>query len=160
MSRHSNFGFSSILLAFVMICILTFSTLALISANSDYQLSRKVEQNNTAYYNAEEKAYHTLAQIDEVLYEAYNESPDADSYYALVKDTVPAQCGAEVQETDDGYRIAYTIPMQDGQNLSVLLSVIYPSGSAQQLYEIAEWKSVHETVFVEDEPFHLFGSEE
>ena len=52
----SNFGFSTILLAFVMICIVTISALSLLTANSDYKLSQKVAEKNTAYFDAEKKA--------------------------------------------------------------------------------------------------------
>jgi len=34
--EFSNFGFSTILLCFVMICVVTFSALSLVSAYSDY----------------------------------------------------------------------------------------------------------------------------
>ncbi len=38
--EFSNFGFSTILLTFSMICIVTFSALAFVTANSDYKLKR------------------------------------------------------------------------------------------------------------------------
>lgn len=157
MNRHSNFGFSTILLAFVMICILTFSALSLISANSDYQLSQKAEKNNTAYYNAEREACRSLADIDSALAAAFGKSTDEASYYSLVEQTIPELCGGEVLKDTDGYRIAYTVPIQEGQTLSVILSVCYPAGTAGNFYEILEWKSVHESTYVEDEPFHLIG---
>ena len=52
--RFSSFGFSSILLIFVMICIVTFATLTLVTANSDYKLSKKVAAKSTSYYEGEE----------------------------------------------------------------------------------------------------------
>lgn len=64
MNRHTNFGFSSILISFIMICIVTFSALALVTANSDYKLSRKVADRNQQYYLAQEQAYEKLSQID------------------------------------------------------------------------------------------------
>ena len=51
----TNIGFSTILLAFSMICIVTFSALALITANSDYQLSQKVATKSTNYYLQKKK---------------------------------------------------------------------------------------------------------
>ena len=67
----SNFGFSSILLTFVMLCIVTFSALSLLTANADYKLSKKVADKTTAYYQAEEKAYLLLQKIDQDLAHAY-----------------------------------------------------------------------------------------
>ncbi len=77
----SNFGFSTILLAFVMICIVTISALSLITANSDYKLSKKVAEKNSAYYLAEEKAYEIMAQVDEQLAIAYAQSNTEHDYY-------------------------------------------------------------------------------
>jgi hypothetical protein len=155
MNRHSNFGFSTILLTFVMLCILTFSALALISANSDYRLSKKMAENNTAYYEAEVSASRTLATIDAALAEAFSESSDEASYVSLVEETVPPLCDGEFLETEDGYRIAYSVPIRDGQSLSVILSVRYPGGTGEHFYEITEWKSIHETTFTEEEPLNL-----
>jgi hypothetical protein len=155
MNRHSNFGFSTILLTFVMLCILTFSALALISANSDYRLSKKMAANNTAYYEAEVSASRTLATIDAALAEAFSESSDEASYFSLVKETVPPLCNGEFLETEDGYRIKYSVPIRDGQSLSVILSVCYPGGTYEHFYEILEWKSIHETTFTEEEPLNL-----
>ena len=67
----SNFGFSTILLSFVMICVVTFSALSLVSAYSDHKLSQKVADRTTAYYAAEERAYEKLARIDDILRESY-----------------------------------------------------------------------------------------
>ena len=39
-----HIGFSSILMVFTMLCLVTFATLSLITANSDYRLSLKVAE--------------------------------------------------------------------------------------------------------------------
>ena len=44
-----HIGFSSILMVFTMLCLVTFATLSLITANSDYRLSLKVAEKTTAY---------------------------------------------------------------------------------------------------------------
>lgn len=160
MNKYSNFGFSSILLSFVMICILTFSALALVSANSDYRLSKKMETNNSAYYTAEKDAYLTLAAIDSTLAAAYDASLDADSYYELAAQTVPSVCGQELVGSDSGYTATYTIPVGDDQTLRISLSIRYPAEEVKTFYEITEWKTIHETEYVEDQPLHLMGSDE
>jgi hypothetical protein len=138
-----------------MLCILTFSALALISANSDYRLSKKMATGNTAYYEAEASASRTLANIDTALAEAFSESSDEDSYVSLVEENVPPLCDGEFLEAEDGYRITYSVPIRDGQTLSVVLSVRYPGGTGEHFYEILEWKSIHETGFVDEEPLNL-----
>ena len=42
-----HIGFSSILMVFTMLCLVTFATLSLITANSDYRLSLKVAEKTT-----------------------------------------------------------------------------------------------------------------
>ena len=77
----SNFGFSTILLSFVMICVVTFSALSLITANSDYKLSKKVADKNQSYYQAQEQAYAKINMIDQVLADSYLASATADEYF-------------------------------------------------------------------------------
>jgi hypothetical protein len=159
-NKHSNYGFSSILLTFVMICILTFSALALISANSDWQLSQKAAANNTAYFSAEKEATLALARIDNALAVSFADSADEISYYDQVKETVPKLCGGDFEETSAGYELSYEVPVQDGLTLHVRLSICYPDRTAQNFYQILEWKTVHESSYVEDEPLHLMGEDE
>jgi Flp pilus assembly protein TadG len=159
MNRHSNFGFPTILLSFVMICILTFSALALVTANSDYRLSQKTEANNTAYYDAEEEAYLTLAGIDSALAACYGSSTDEASYFALAAETLPELCGGSLSESADGCVLTYTTAIRDSRYLRVVLVVCYPTGTDDHFYEIREWKSVQETTYVEDSTYHLIGNE-
>ena len=46
-------GTTSIVLIFVMLCMLTFSVLSLATAQADLRLSRKSAERTTAYYDAE-----------------------------------------------------------------------------------------------------------
>ncbi len=70
-NTFSNFGFTTVLIVFVMICIVTFSALAYLTAASDYRLSKKVADRTTDYYQAEEKAYLVLGEIDSALTGVY-----------------------------------------------------------------------------------------
>ena len=80
--EFSNFGFSTILLTFSMICIVTFSALAFVTANSDYKLSKHVADNNSSYYRACEKVWDEISQIDAILASAYEGSPDRAVFMA------------------------------------------------------------------------------
>ena len=75
-----NFGFSSILMGFCMMCMLTFATLALVTANSDYQLSQKVAEKNTNYYEVQNEAYQDIAKIDSMLMKVYSNNKNRDMY--------------------------------------------------------------------------------
>ena len=62
-----NVGTSSILMIFVILCLVCFATLSIISASADNKLSNKVLERTTAYYNACNEAEISLSQIDNAL---------------------------------------------------------------------------------------------
>ena len=148
MRGFSNFGFTTILLSFVMICVATFSALSLVSAYSDYKLSKKVADKTTAYYQAQEKAYEYLARIDDALKEAYLLSTNEASYYELAKDllskTVSLDCkGSWLYENED-YTYHFTQTIGEGQTLSVKLKLCYPTNKHSTFYKLLEWRSIYE----------------
>jgi hypothetical protein len=160
--RSFHFGFSTIMISFVMICIVTFCALALLTANADYKLSRKVADRTSAYYAAEETAYETLAQIDELLAESYqaaftkteyeqNARAALDEYAAdhpdiiILNDTTPA--------------VAYTVAFSDTQTLSVSLTVTYPPQNGDSFYTLTEWKTVSTVPESDSQTLDLIGKE-
>lgn len=148
-----NFGFSTILLAFVMICVVTFSALALVTANSDYRLSQKVAEKTKAYYAAEENAYIKLLYIDQILADCYLASGDETAYYTNVSHLV-AEYGT-FEEASGEYQLSFTETIADNQYLSVTLSIQYPTDSPDTFYEIEEWKTVYENTIPEDDYLDL-----
>lgn len=120
-----NVGSSSILVIFVILCLVSFAALSSVSANSDYRLSKKMADRELAYYNACNEAYEALSSIDIALYNAYLSAPDADSYFAQV-----------------GTGKSYTYPVSDIQSLQVTINILYPGTPSSPCYEIAEWRVV------------------
>lgn len=107
--RRWNFlsaGLSSILLVIVILCLITFAVLSLASADSDYRLSEKAAENNTAYYEGYSAAQEKLKAVDEKLFRLYNESKDEEEYYSKVFDAFETEDPAEGTDTniaaDDG----------------------------------------------------------
>ena len=144
----SNFGFSTILLAFVMICIVTIAALSLMTANSDYKLSQKVASKNTAYYEAEKKAYETLAEIDHLLANAYKEASGANGYYKNIETALAAQETGEYDRTTGSY--TYHVSIAENQNLEIKLKIYYPLDDTSGFYEIISWKSVYDEVEIDE----------
>ena len=144
----SNFGFSTILLAFVMICIVTISALSLLTANSDYKLSQKVAEKNTAFYEAEKQAYETLAHVDALLANAYAESTGANSYYKAVAQALEALDFGTYDRTLGSFQ--YEVEISENQSLQVTMLIHYPKGNEESFYEITTWKSVYEEVEIEE----------
>ena len=52
-NKTIHIGFSTILMVFTMLCLVTFATLSLLTANADYRLSKKVASKTEDYYEAD-----------------------------------------------------------------------------------------------------------
>lgn len=133
-----NIGITSIVLIFVMMCLLTFSVLSLVSAKADYSLSRKSADRTTDYYTAENQAADILQDIA-ICTERLAASADEETFYRLV-------C-SELENVDsitfpDEQHLAYTVPLGDEQLLSVSLTLSYKILEDGNHYQIDSWKTV------------------
>lgn len=142
--QFSSFGFSSILLIFVMICIVTFSTLTLVTANSDYKLSKKVADKSTNYFNGEAELYHQIATIDEKCMNAYYDTSDADDFYSAMN-------------LSDSHEIKLTQNISSTQYIEVILNVNYPDSGHVHFLEIKKWCIVNVPIEIEDAGLNLIG---
>lgn len=144
----SNFGFSTILLAFVMICIVTIAALSLLTASSDYKLSQKVADKNSAYYVAEKEAYENLAQIDDLLAQAYCKALGANSYYKEVEASLQNLSLGTYERTTGIF--SYAVPITENQDLKIEILIHYPSTETSPMYEVITWKSVYEEIEIDE----------
>lgn len=156
----SNFGYCSILLAFIMICIMTFSALSLITANSDYRLSKKVAEKNSNYYAAESNAYQTLSKIDTALSQAYQNSVDEHTYFATAETLITSIPSVKWEQTENHFQLSYSESISDTQELQITLQLQYPFGDSHCFYTILQWQSVSQSITPEEEPLNLIGSNE
>lgn len=152
----SNFGFSTILLAFVMICIMTLSAVSLLTANSDYKLSKKVAEKNKAYYLAEETAYNQLAEIDTILANSYMRTSSEQRYYYAIENALSQLGYGTYEKAASIYTYSYEVVISEDQTLHVILELHYPNSSNDTFYKIIKWQSEYETTIHEDEPLNLF----
>ena len=159
----TNIGFSTILLGFSMICIVTFSALALITANSDYQLSQKVATKSTSYYLAEKEAYITIAMIDQQLQKIYFSTHTENEYYEQALSTLSTltldNTLIHLDTTDDNSlacQISKTI--SDRQTLAISLLISYPQTDKMPFYTITQWQTITEEITEENKPLSLIGS--
>ena len=118
-----NIGSSSILLIFLILCLVSFAALSIVSANADSKLSRKVLERTTAYYEACNEAEKTLVDIDRTLINIYQNSADAEEYFSTV-----------------GHSKSYTIPISNLQSLQVNIEIQYPESDDDTFYKITSWQ--------------------
>lgn len=78
-SYFVNIGSSSLLVIFLILCLVTFAILSLSSAKSDYTFSERLAEHKRAYYEASARAEDIVAEIDSILYETAHEVGSAAS---------------------------------------------------------------------------------
>ena len=143
MAKKTNFplniGMSSILLIFVVLCLISFSILSIASANADKKLSQKVLDRSVAYYNACNQAEEMLKNIDTELTKVYESTSNEDAYLSLIS----------------SYETTYDFPISDLQSLQVKLNYVYPESEHQSLYEIVSWKVINTQELEYDEQLHV-----
>lgn len=142
--RFSSFGFSSILLIFVMICIVTFATLTLVTANSDYKLSKKVAAKSTSYYEGEEFVYRRMEEIDNACMDAYLQAANANAFYTKMN-------------LLDSHEVCITYSVSENQYLEVILEITYPSSDTEHFMDIKKWQLINVPMEIEDTGWNLIG---
>lgn len=122
-----NVGSASILLIFVILCLVSFAVLSIVSSNADNKLTQRVLDRTTAYYEACNSAQESLAGLDNVLKAQYASSTDSDEYFATV-----------------GHTKSYAIPITDAQTLLVQVTILYPEDDNDTFYKVTGWQTVTE----------------
>ncbi len=129
-----NVGTSSLLLVFVVMCLVSFATLATVSARADEKLNNKVVERNAAYYDACNQAEERVAGIDQTLKTLYESGLTREDYYAQA-----------------GENIDFAIPVSDVQTLSISVKVNYPTSAEDNFYSITKWKLETTGSLIEEE---------
>ncbi|MGI5967708.1 MULTISPECIES: hypothetical protein [Anaerotruncus] len=152
-----NVGGASILVIFVLLCLTTFATLSLVSANADQKLSRKTAEATAAYYQADASAQTLLAEIDYQLKQIPLDSPE--SYFSAAETRMPG--GVTLEQDAGSFFASYEVPIDESHTLKVRLLLIYPGGAGQPRYELAAWQSVYTGEWEADDTLNLWdGGEE
>ena len=166
-SSFINIGFSSIVMVFIMICLVTFATLSVLTAHSDYRLSKKMADKTTAYYAADTIARDMLAFVDDRLLQIYQTGLDSSDFYEGVLATdFSANAPSDVhnitlEKPDDDIIISYTVPVSEVQTLYVSLQINYPFAGSECFSTITRWQTITENAPDEsDEYLNLYTGEE
>lgn len=117
-----NIGSSSILLIFVILCLVSFAVLSIVSAQTDYKLSCKLAERTTKYYAANNEVESYLRDLQASLEKIYEDSATAEEYFAVA-----------------GHDTTFSIQLSEQQMLNVHLTILYP-GDGKGYYEINTWK--------------------
>lgn len=144
----SHFGFSTILVIFIMLCMATFATLSLLSANSDYKLSKKVADKTTGYYQADTIARNYLYNIDMYLSKADISAYNEDEYFHQLSgliDNIQIPDGMNrnnISYDESNSVLSFHIFISDYQNLYVSIHLLYPSEADNSFYKVTCWQTI------------------
>ena len=137
-SSFSSIGITSLVLIFVMLCLLTFSVLSLVTARADLRLSQKNAERTSAYYDAENRANDVLLSVISCI-EEYKDSPDASVFYQKLRERLDGQNGILFTGADS---LEYEILLDKEQLLSVSLEISYETYDDGSHYRILAWNTV------------------
>ncbi|MCL1989177.1 MAG: hypothetical protein FWG64_14580 [Firmicutes bacterium] len=106
-----NIGGSSILVIFVLLCLTTFATLAMVSATANHRIALRTVEASNAYYLADSQAEEILAQINFIVTSENDDNIVQQRLLAL---------GAVLEENI----ISYSVPIDDVLRIDVKLEMI------------------------------------
>ena len=165
-----NIGASSLLVIFLILCLVTFAILTLTSAKSDADFAEKLAHHKMNYYAACNTAESTLDKIDAVLADAWqlsdvdtsknstsknsinNDSSHPDSTSsdtATVFTEIETQLTAldsreqlqlSMDFTQSEPTISYAVAIDDKQNLCVTLTLTAAPAKGEAYYRISQWQ--------------------
>lgn len=136
--RFSNVNAGGIMLLMIaaLLCLAIFGALSVSSAYADLRLADKMTAATASYYQADAAAQRTIAQVDELIAQAAQSQGDTEY---LVEITQGAQdLGLEVVEEEGALLLRFTAPMDDRQQLQVVLYTDFDS----KTYAVTQYRVV------------------
>lgn len=140
-----NIGSISLLMIFIILCMVILAALSLSSAAGNKSSADKFAVHSTNYYKASNQAEEVLDQIDGILAKSYQISPDSSTYFSEIK--------AMLSESDIGVNLNvsieskpatlnYTTTVDGSQALEVELTLNDPWTTSSGFYTITSWTEV------------------
>ena len=168
-----NIGASSLLVIFLILCLVTFAILTLTSARSDEQFARRLADHKSDYYTACNTAETYLDAIDERIETAWQtaDSKAKDSSgngRTTAKKPVFAEITSNLAEwseqTDvpltmnfdtEAPTVAFQVAIDDQQNLCVTLTLSPTVAPGDTYYHISQWQIVSSGEWNGDQTLNL-----
>ena len=145
-------GISSILLIFVILCLLTFAVLSLVSANADYKLVKKSSAHTHEVYEAENSANELMDEIDSILKSTY-QSSDSSNYLKQVQQNLTSLDGISFPSKD---QIAYEVKVNEHKTMQVVLLLNSEIKKGDSFYQIETWKLINTQTWEADDTLPVY----
>lgn len=132
-----SIGTTTIVLIFVLLCLLTFSVLSLVSARANMRLSQKSADRTTAYYEAENTATDILMQVSNSIQKHLSAS-DQEAFLESVRTDLSEK--KEITFTDNR-TLTWTVPLAQNQYLKAEIVLSFQPFSDGKHYRITCWNT-------------------
>ncbi len=126
-----NIGIISFMIIFIILCLITFSVLSLVSAQSNLNMTTRSIEHTNEYYQLSSQGEESLQKVDNYLYKIY-QNTSKENYYKELKGLKKIIPDIKVSN----HNISYDISGKN-QKLHIELEVLYPG---KRLYKVKSWK--------------------
>lgn len=153
----TNIGTTSLMMVFIILCMVTFAALSLSSVMRDARFGQKIQAHSDDYYTASNEAETILAQADRIFADAFTDASDEKEFYRMVEEQT--QAFATADRSDGQFVLSYRVNLNDTQALSVRLAVHSPNQikqkEADSFYKILSWQVIHTDTWEGDNTLKL-----
>lgn len=153
-------GISSLLITFLILCLVVFSVLSLSSAVAEQKLSQKTADRTLEYYAASNAANDTLAAVDKLLADTAAKAEDKDTYFRLIEASLATMPEVQFSTTGEAASVFWNTSVNESQVLSVSLSISYPIEEGEPFYKISQWQVIHTDNWTPDQSQHVYRRNE
>ena len=158
----TSIGTASLMMIFIVLCMVTFAVLSLSSAIGDARPGERMAEHTREYYDGCNQAQELLAAADAVFSQAFQEAgTDAGQYYQLVAERLPDPFDTTLEAQE--LTAAFQVPISDTQALKVALLVLSPGQirkeKAESFYRILAFQEIHTDTWEGDDTMNLLRPE-
>jgi Flp pilus assembly protein TadG len=145
----TNIGTVSLMMIFIILCMVVFAVLSLSDAMRDYNFSQKLATHTTEYYAASNQAESILSKVDNIL---KNTTVD-DNYYENIELALQSQPDLPVTASylDQSLYLSWQVDMNDSQALYAKIRIL-PSDAS---FEITAWEEIQTAEWDSDNTLNL-----
>ena len=158
----TNIGSVSLIMIFIVLCMVTFAILSLSESTGDYKFTEKLASHTTDYYTASSQAERALAEIDALLHDAGENVISSETlFYQNVIEAINNASLNDINDlaatfdNDKVLYISYDVPLGDSQKLYVRLRVNAPQASTSAAYTITAWQTLQTDEWNGDDSIQL-----
>lgn len=158
----TNIGSVSLIMIFIVLCMVIFAILSLSESTGDYKFTEKLASHTTDYYTASSQAERALAEIDTLLHETGENAIGSETlFYQNVIEAINNTSISSINDLsatfdhDEVLYISYDVPVGDSQKLYVRLRVNAPQTSTAAAYTITTWQTLQTDEWNGDDSIQL-----